>query len=85
MTSSNRFAERPFSLRKIDVITGEPQLYCYVPPSLSLLVAAHARLGRFILSWWPANRPFAGERSPEPRQQIVDSVSEGNAPSSGAA
>jgi hypothetical protein len=80
MTSSNRFAERPFSLRRIDVITGEPQLYCGSAPAPSLpVLAAVARLGRFIFSWWPANRALAGGQAPEPRQQILDSVKEGNA------
>ena len=83
MTPGSRFAERAFSLRNIDVITGEPQLYCDTPPpSRSLLGAALARLGRLIVSWWPANRSQTGGRSPEPRQQIVGSV---NAPSEGAA
>ena len=80
------FAERPFSIGKIDVITGEPQLYCSAPPpSTSPLIAALARLGRLIFSWWPANRSLAGGRLPEPQQQIVDTVREGNAPSGGAA
>lgn len=75
----------PFSLRTIDVITGEPQLYCGAPSRSSPVLAAVGRLGRFILSRWSAKRVLAEGRSAEPLQEFADSVSEGNASSRGAA
>ena len=75
----------PFSLRTIDVITGEPQLYCGAPSPSSPVLAAVGRLGRLILSWWSANRALAGGRSAQPPQEFADSVSERNASSRGAA